>query len=43
MADALLWVKPPGESDGTCRPGEPSAGTFWVDYALGLAHAAGWS
>jgi endoglucanase len=43
MADALLWVKPPGESDGRCRPGEPSAGTFWVDYALGLARAAGWS
>lgn len=41
-ADALLWVKPPGESDGRCRPGEPGAGTFWIDYALGLARAAGW-
>jgi endoglucanase len=42
LTDALLWVKPPGESDGTCRPGAPAAGEFWVDYALGLAHAAGW-
>jgi endoglucanase len=42
LADALLWVKPPGESDGTCRPGAPPAGEFWVDYAVGLARAAGW-
>lgn len=34
--DAFLWVKPPGESDGNCNGG-PSAGTFWADYALGLA------
>ncbi|HUP70465.1 MAG TPA: glycoside hydrolase family 6 protein [Acidimicrobiales bacterium] len=34
--DALLWVKRPGESDGTCRGG-PSAGTWWPDYAAGLA------
>ena len=33
--DALLWVKPPGESDGTCRGG-PSPGKFWLDYALDL-------
>ncbi|MGW0431694.1 glycoside hydrolase family 6 protein [Micromonospora sp. NPDC003197] len=38
--DALLWVKRPGESDGACRPGEPAAGTWWLDYALGLAHHA---
>jgi endoglucanase len=43
LTDALLWVKPPGESDGTCRPGAPAAGKFWVDYALGLARRAGWS
>ena len=43
LTDALLWVKPPGESDGTCRPGAPPAGRFWVDYALGLARAAGWN
>jgi endoglucanase len=35
--DALLWVKPPGDSDGPCRPGEPSAGQWWPDYALDLA------
>jgi endoglucanase len=35
LIDALLWVKPPGESDGTCNGG-PSAGTWWADYALGL-------
>ncbi len=36
-ADALLWVKIPGESDGPCQGG-PAAGGFWTDYALGLAH-----
>lgn len=35
-ADAFLWLKAPGESDGTCNGG-PSAGTFWTEYALGLA------
>lgn len=34
--DAFLWVKRPGESDGTCNGG-PSAGQWWADYALGLA------
>lgn len=38
-ADAYLWVKRPGESDGTCNGG-PSAGTWWADYALGLAQRA---
>jgi len=42
LTDALLWVKPPGESDGACRPGAPAAGQFWVDYALGMARTAGW-
>jgi endoglucanase len=41
LADAYLWVKVPGESDGTCNGG-PSAGTFWDDYALGLARLASW-
>ena len=36
LADAYLWIKVPGESDGTCNGG-PSAGTFWNAYALGLA------
>ncbi len=35
--DAFLWVKPPGRSDGDCRPGEPSAGQWWPEYALDLA------
>jgi endoglucanase len=36
LVDAYLWVKAPGESDGTCNDG-PSAGTWWPEYALGLA------
>jgi endoglucanase len=39
--DALLWIKRVGESDGTCNGG-PSAGTWWPDYALGLAKRAAW-
>ncbi|MFD7259706.1 glycoside hydrolase family 6 protein [Streptomyces sp. NPDC059874] len=39
LVDAYLWVKRPGESDGTCRGG-PTAGTWWPDYALGLARRA---
>ncbi|MEV3855268.1 glycoside hydrolase family 6 protein [Streptomyces sp. NPDC050095] len=38
VVDALLWVKRPGESDGTCRGG-PGAGTWWAEYALGLARS----
>jgi endoglucanase len=38
--DALLWVKGPGESDGTCRPGAPPAGQWWPEYALELARNA---
>jgi endoglucanase len=36
LVDAYLWVKPPGESDGSCS-GAPAAGIWWADYALGLA------
>ncbi len=39
LADAYLWVKIPGESDGACHGG-PSAGVFWTAYALGLAERA---
>lgn len=39
--DGRLWIKPPGESDGTCAGG-PVAGTFWDERALELARAAGW-
>ncbi|MEU6172544.1 glycoside hydrolase family 6 protein [Streptantibioticus parmotrematis] len=37
--DAYLWVKRPGESDGSCRGGPP-AGQWWPDYALRLARDA---
>jgi endoglucanase len=39
FADAFLWLKNPGESDGACNGG-PSAGVWWPDYALGLAQRA---
>lgn len=39
LIDALLWIKAPGESDGSCR-GAPPAGTWWASYAVGLAARA---
>jgi len=39
LVDAFLWIKHPGESDGTCHGG-PTAGTWWRDYAIGLAQRA---
>lgn len=39
LVDAFLWVKVPGESDGTCRGG-PRAGSWWSTYALELARLA---
>ncbi|MFF0437085.1 glycoside hydrolase family 6 protein [Streptomyces sp. NPDC004327] len=39
LVDAYLWIKRPGDSDGTCRGG-PAAGTWWPEYALGLARRA---
>ncbi len=41
QVDAFLWVKRPGESDGSCR-GAPSAGTFVSQFAIDLASNAGW-
>ena len=41
LVDALLWVKPPWASDGTCHGGPP-AGMFWLPYALSLAANARW-
>ena len=41
LVDALLWIKPPWASDGTCNGGPP-AGMFWLSYALGLAANARW-
>jgi endoglucanase len=39
-ADAYLWVKRPGDSDGSCGRGEPGPGHFMNDYAIDLARAA---
>lgn len=36
LVDAYLWIKRPGESDGTCNGGPP-AGAWWPRYALELA------
>jgi endoglucanase len=32
LCDAFLWIKVPGESDGTGNGG-PRAGKFWPEYA----------
>lgn len=34
--DAYLWIKTPGESDGSCGDGAPNAGEWWQDYADSL-------
>lgn len=39
-ADAYLWIKRPGESDGSCGKGDPPAGTFVNQYAIDLARKA---
>lgn len=39
LVDAYLWIKSPGESDGTCNRG-PRAGAWWADYALELTKMA---
>ena len=39
LADAYLWIKTPGESDGACN-GAPAAGSWMPEYALGLAQRA---
>jgi endoglucanase len=39
LIDAFLWIKQPGESDGTCQGG-PKAGTWWTAMALELSRAA---
>lgn len=39
LIDAFLWVKQPGESDGTCHGGPP-AGNWWSTYALELSRLA---
>jgi endoglucanase len=39
LVDAFLWIKTPGESDGACN-GNPAAGAWMAEYALGLAQRA---
>jgi len=39
--DAFLWIKVPGESDGTCNNG-PRAGRFWPEYARELVRNTSW-
>jgi endoglucanase len=39
LVDAFLWVKVPGESDGTCAGG-PRAGSWWNEIAIELSRAA---
>ncbi|MGB8206562.1 MAG: glycoside hydrolase family 6 protein [Mycobacterium sp.] len=39
-ADAYLWIKRPGDSDGSCGRGEPGPGHFMNQYAVDLARAA---
>ncbi len=39
LADAYLWVKTPGQSDGPCNGGPPPGG-WWPAYALSLAQNA---
>jgi endoglucanase len=38
--DAFLWVKRPGESDGSCGQGDPGAGRFVSSFAIDLARNA---
>ena len=42
LADAFLWIKAPGASDGNCGRGNPPAGAFWTERAIELATNAGW-
>ena len=39
LVDAFLWIKQPGESDGTCQGG-PQAGSWWNEIAVELSRAA---
>lgn len=40
-ADALLWIKRPGESDGDCGRGDPVSGHWFNSYAVALVNNAG--
>jgi endoglucanase len=36
LVDAFLWIKQPGDSDGSCGRGAPPAGHWWPRYASEL-------
>lgn len=47
QADAYLYIKTPGSSDGSCGPqfdgtSAPGAGVWWPSFALSLLRGAGW-
>jgi endoglucanase len=39
-ADAYLWIKHPGESDGECGRDDPKSGLFMPQYAVDLVRAS---
>jgi endoglucanase len=39
-ADAYLWIKHPGESDGECGRNDPRSGIFMPQYAIDLVRAS---
>lgn len=39
VVDTNLWIKPPGESDGSCNGG-PDAGVWWPEAAVALTREA---
>ncbi|GAA1893511.1 glycoside hydrolase family 6 protein [Lapillicoccus jejuensis] len=44
VLDGYLWVKHPGESDGSCHPGDPASGVWfpgWADDLVARSVAAG--
>jgi endoglucanase len=40
LADAFLWIKTPGASDGECNRGNPPAGVWWQSQAEELVRNA---
>ncbi len=36
LVHGLLWIKVPGDSDGTCKAGAPPAGLWWQSFADSL-------
>jgi len=41
-ADAYLWIKNPGQSDGECNRSEPASGVWFGSYAADLVQRSGW-